>query len=82
MEIYILFLCGVYIYMSLLSLWYFIIYIHRKCYSVDLSYRKICSNVCMIFTYRYKVSGIQLSSSFITNVLTVIPVRCRTRLCS
>ena len=56
----------------LLSLYGTLLFIHkRKWYSVNLSYRKICSNMCMMLPIGIKFLGIQLSSSFITNVLTV-----------
>ena len=71
MEIYIIsilyFICNM-----LLSLYGTLLFIHkRKWYSVNLSYRKICSNMCMMLPIGIKFLGIQLSSSFITNVLTV-----------
>ena len=54
----------------LLSLYGTLLFIHkRKWYSVNLSYRKICSNMCMMLPIGIKFLGIQLSSSFITNVL-------------
>ena len=70
-EIYIIsilyFICNM-----LLSLYGTLLFIHkRKWYSVNLSYRKICSNMCMMLPIGIKFLGIQLSSSFITNVLTV-----------